>query len=813
VAALTLVASALTLAVGASPASAATATAPRAYVANFDSNTVSVIDTATNTVVATVAVGIHPLGVAVNPAGTRAYVANYDSNNVSVIDTATNTVVATVAVGILPETVAVNPAGTRAYVTNFGSNTVSVIDTGTNAVVATVAVGFHPFGVAVNPAGTRVYVANIDSNTVSVIDTATDTVVATVAVGIQPLGVAVNPAGTRVYVTNIGSNNVSVIDTATDAVVATVAVGTGPEGVAVNPAGTRAYVTNRGSNNVSVIDTATNTVVATVVVGARPEGVAVNPAGTRAYVTNYDSNNVSVIDTATNTVVATVAVGSGPFGVGVANVTITNASPSISTQASAGGPVGTALTDSATVAGGSSPTGTVMFKLFSDTSCTTQVGATSTKTVSGGTATSDPITTTAPGTYYWTAVYSGDANNNGATGACQAANESVTITKASPSISTQASAGGPVGTALTDSATVAGGFNPTGNVTFKLFSDTACATQVFTSTNALSGPSATSGPDYTPTAPGTYYWTAAYPGDANNNGATGACQAANESVTITKASPTISTQASPGNLLGAPVRDVGTLAGGLNPTGGVTFALFSDASCATQVFTSNNNLAGLTATSDWFTPAAAGTYRWTAVYGGDANNNTATSACNAPNESVVIAPFVARPPTRTITGDFLGPFTVNAGESVLIIDARVVGPVTVNPGGALSIVNSQISRGVNANAPAFLSICGTSVSGPSPNQALGVSGATVPIRIGDPATGCAGNRFAGDVNLSANLAVTFGANAVSGNVNINNNGPGSTVIKANTIHQALACAGNNPPTTNAGQPNTAASKTGQCATL
>ena len=63
---------------------------------------VSVIDTASNTVTATVAVGPNPFGVSVNPAGTRVYVANISSNNVSVIDTASNTVTATVAVGTAP---------------------------------------------------------------------------------------------------------------------------------------------------------------------------------------------------------------------------------------------------------------------------------------------------------------------------------------------------------------------------------------------------------------------------------------------------------------------------------------------------------------------------------------------------------------------------------------------------------------------------------------------------------------------------------------------------------------------------------------
>jgi YVTN family beta-propeller protein len=72
-------------------------------------------------------------------AQTFAYVTNRGSNSVSVIDTASNTVVATIPVGAFPEGVAITPDGTRAYVTNE-SNTVSVIDTATNTVVATIPV-------------------------------------------------------------------------------------------------------------------------------------------------------------------------------------------------------------------------------------------------------------------------------------------------------------------------------------------------------------------------------------------------------------------------------------------------------------------------------------------------------------------------------------------------------------------------------------------------------------------------------------------------------------------------------------------------
>ena len=83
--------------------------APFAYVANAGSNTVSVLDTARNTVVAMVPVGVFPNGATITPGGTRAYVTNSHSNTVSVLDTARNTVVATVPVGVFPGGVAITP--------------------------------------------------------------------------------------------------------------------------------------------------------------------------------------------------------------------------------------------------------------------------------------------------------------------------------------------------------------------------------------------------------------------------------------------------------------------------------------------------------------------------------------------------------------------------------------------------------------------------------------------------------------------------------------------------------------------------------
>jgi YVTN family beta-propeller protein len=297
--------------------------APFAYITQMDTNRVTVLDTANNSVVTTLEVGFTPFGVAVHPSGSHVYVTNMDDNTVSVIETAFNTVVATVPVETSPSGLAVHPNGSRLYVANQLSDSVSVIDTATNLVVGTLSAGERPLGVAVNPAGTRLYVVNNVSFTVSVIDIATpgsETVVATVSVGQRPVGVAVDPTGSRVYVTNAMSGTLSVLDAATNTLSTTVTVGTSPRGVAVHPTGSHVYVANGGSaivpGTVSVVATSNHAVVASPAVANSLYGIGVTPAGGHVVVASQDGG-VFVLDTATNVVSGPVAVPDGPTAFGL----------------------------------------------------------------------------------------------------------------------------------------------------------------------------------------------------------------------------------------------------------------------------------------------------------------------------------------------------------------------------------------------------------------------------------------------------------------------------------------------------------------
>jgi YVTN family beta-propeller protein len=290
--------------------------AQNAYITNNDSNSVSVINTATNTVIATIPIGYGPFGVSVSPDGGRVYIGSFGINTVGVIETATNTVIATIPSG--PSSgIATSQDGRRVYVANFYDQTLSVIDTMTNTVIATVpGVGASPYGVVA--ANGKVYVADWTSPfTVTVVDGATNKIIATIPVAsdTNAPGLAASPDGRRVYVTNEISDNVPVIDTATDTVIATIPV---PVSVsaAVSPDSTKIYIPNRG-NHVAVVDAQTNEVItSTDYIGGGQFGVSVTPDGRKVYVANYAANTVTVIDAATYGIIGTIPVGTNPLAFG-----------------------------------------------------------------------------------------------------------------------------------------------------------------------------------------------------------------------------------------------------------------------------------------------------------------------------------------------------------------------------------------------------------------------------------------------------------------------------------------------------------------
>jgi len=226
-----------------------------------------------------------------------------------------------------------------------------------------------------------------------------------------------------------------------------------------------------------------------------------------------------------------------------------------------------------TTAGGAAG-GTVTFSLYGPFAagvtpvCTgTPIFTSTVALVGGSTAASANFQPTAAGTYVWVGSYSGDSPNTTGPVAngCNDTNESVVVSPNQPGITTNATAEGingdpsvPVGTAISDSATMTGLASPSngtqGTITFRAygpFADktTCTAPAIYTSVVTITGngtfvASSGTGGTFTPTAAGNYNWIASYTpatGDVNNLSVAGQCGDANEGSVVIQLQPTIGT--------------------------------------------------------------------------------------------------------------------------------------------------------------------------------------------------------------------------------------------------------------------------------
>lgn len=211
--------------------------------------------------------------------------------------------------------------------------------------------------------------------------------------------------------------------------------------------------------------------------------------------------------------------------------TAAKAAPALAATPSGGGPVGATVTDTATLSGGYQPGGTIEFQLYPTADCSGTPADDETVTVTGdGTYTTPAGATPAqPGTYSWTARYSGDAANTPAATPCGAGTVTLTAIKATTAITVDAFGNCHndcrEGTPTTAEAILSDGSNPTGTIEFKLYGPNTgdCSGPVVADeTVTITGNGTYTTPQSViPPGAGLYGWAASYSGDASNTPATG----------------------------------------------------------------------------------------------------------------------------------------------------------------------------------------------------------------------------------------------------------------------------------------------------
>jgi YVTN family beta-propeller protein len=299
-----------------------------AYVTNEGADTVTPVDTATNTAGTPITGVLNPFAMAITPNGESAYVTDFTGPSVTPINLVTNTAATPITVGTHFEGIAgiaITPDGNTAYVTEGGDNTVIPINTATNTAGTPIAVGTDPTDIAMAPSGATAYVVNEGDSTVTPINTATNTAGTPIPVGASADAIAIAPNGAAAYVVGEGDNTVTPIDLVTDTAGTAIPLGAsvGLNRIAITPNGTTAYVTNDigiDGNTVIPVNLVTNTAEPAIAVTNQPFGIAITPNGATAYVVTATDTTGSVVPIATSTDTAgtPISVGDGSaFGIAI----------------------------------------------------------------------------------------------------------------------------------------------------------------------------------------------------------------------------------------------------------------------------------------------------------------------------------------------------------------------------------------------------------------------------------------------------------------------------------------------------------------
>jgi YVTN family beta-propeller protein len=300
----------------------------RVYTADQTSNTVSVIDPAENKLLGVIRLGdpvpgaLSPLykgqllvhGLGYSPDNKTLAVVSVGSNSITLIDTATNKVKGVVYVGRSPHEAFFTPNGRELWVTVRGENYVSVIDPQKMKEIRRIEVANGPGMTMFGPDGKYAFVCSSFTPELAVIEVASHKIIKRLP-QVSPFSpnIAVTPENDEVWITLKDVGKVQIYS-AKPPFEQKAVLDTGPITNHVNFANNRngkfAYVTIGGANEVKAFRRgATPELVATIPVGELPHGIWPSGDGSRVYVALENGEHCVAIDTVTNKVIANIPIG------------------------------------------------------------------------------------------------------------------------------------------------------------------------------------------------------------------------------------------------------------------------------------------------------------------------------------------------------------------------------------------------------------------------------------------------------------------------------------------------------------------------
>ncbi len=286
-------------------------------VTNKSENTLSFFDAGSGDELARIATGPGPHEVAATPDGRLAFVANYASNSLTVVDVPNRKAIGTIDLGEhrSPHGIVASKDGASVWITTEGSQHLVQVDVATRSVERAIKTGqrITHMVVLVESLG-KANTANIGSGNVTAIDIRNGQVIKQISTGAGAEGIAVTPDDRFVIVTNREAGTVSVIDAASDEVIHSIEVGGFPIRVEVTPDGRRALISQATTQSLLEINIEGWTLGRKLPVGQMPVGIEIRADGKVAYVANTQDDMLTVVDLDSFDVLSTITGGDEPDG-------------------------------------------------------------------------------------------------------------------------------------------------------------------------------------------------------------------------------------------------------------------------------------------------------------------------------------------------------------------------------------------------------------------------------------------------------------------------------------------------------------------
>src|SRR5919199_841213 len=236
-----------------------------------------------------------------DPSAGMLYIANPQSNSISVVDLTKNSILKNITLGTVPYDIKLSEDQLTLYVTDMHSGTISTINTTSNELIKQIPTGVHPISDIAIVNGT-LYVADASSGKILLINK-DDTIANTISVGSRPRDMEMRPDGQVIYVANEGGS-ISVVDLKLNKTIKEIDSEDTPEGLSFTKDGSKLFFVNTKGGTLSVVDTREIELINEIPVGYGPYGIALGADGDLMYVSNTRENDVSVINTTSTRVIA-----------------------------------------------------------------------------------------------------------------------------------------------------------------------------------------------------------------------------------------------------------------------------------------------------------------------------------------------------------------------------------------------------------------------------------------------------------------------------------------------------------------------------